>query len=128
MIKIIKWFEKNNKISWIITILIAIIIFYISSLTFEGISKERQINLTILYHFFAFAGLCFFLNISLIKGKKQNKKFILTAIILSIIYAISDEIHQLFIPTRNGSFSDVLIDSLGIICSGIFYSLRLKIK
>ncbi len=29
------WFEKHNKISWIITILIAIFIFYISSLSFE---------------------------------------------------------------------------------------------
>jgi len=33
---------------------------------------------------------------------------------LSLIYAISDEIHQLFVPTRNGSLEDVLIDSVGI--------------
>ncbi|MCM8782257.1 MAG: VanZ family protein [Candidatus Omnitrophica bacterium] len=35
-------------------------------------------------------------------------------VILSLIYAISDEIHQLFVPTREGSLQDVLINSGGI--------------
>ena len=30
-----------------------------------------------------------------------------------ILYAITDEIHQLFIPGRNGNVVDVLIDSCG---------------
>ena len=33
--------------------------------------------------------------------------------IFIIIYAITDEIHQLFIPGRTGRFVDVYIDSLG---------------
>lgn len=32
----------------------------------------------------------------------------------AIIYAISDEVHQTFVPTRTGKLQDVLIDSLGI--------------
>jgi len=35
-------------------------------------------------------------------------------VLLSFIYAISDEIHQRFIPTRSGNLGDVLIDFLGI--------------
>lgn len=35
------------------------------------------------------------------------------ALILSALYAVSDEIHQLFVPGRAGMFSDVLIDSAG---------------
>ncbi|MBU0502825.1 MAG: VanZ family protein [Candidatus Omnitrophota bacterium] len=37
---------------------------------------------------------------------------------LSILYAVSDEIHQYFVPTRGPSLEDVLIDCAGII---IFY-------
>jgi len=32
----------------------------------------------------------------------------------SFIYAISDEIHQIFVPTRHGSILDILIDGIGI--------------
>ena len=34
---------------------------------------------------------------------------------LAILYAISDEVHQSFIPTRNASIYDVLIDVAGVI-------------
>lgn len=32
---------------------------------------------------------------------------------LCVLYAISDELHQVFVPGRSGQASDVLIDSLG---------------
>lgn len=35
------------------------------------------------------------------------------ALCLSVLYAVSDEIHQLFIPGRSGEARDVLIDSIG---------------
>jgi len=38
--------------------------------------------------------------------------------VLSFLYAISDEIHQRFVPTRSGNLEDVLIDAVGII---LFY-------
>lgn len=34
---------------------------------------------------------------------------------ISIVYATTDEIHQLFISTRQGSIRDILIDSLGML-------------
>ena len=39
--------------------------------------------------------------------------------ILGIIYALSDEYHQSFVPNRGPKLSDVFIDSLGVI-TGIF--------
>ena len=33
--------------------------------------------------------------------------------ILSIVYAITDEVHQLFVPGRNGDVVDVLADAAG---------------
>jgi len=39
---------------------------------------------------------------------------------LPFLYAVSDEIHQAFVPVRSGSPKDVFIDTIGII---IFYIL-----
>jgi VanZ family protein len=37
-----------------------------------------------------------------------------TAFALGVAYAISDELHQLFVPGRVGSVWDVLIDAVGV--------------
>jgi len=39
------------------------------------------------------------------------------AILISLIYAFSDETHQLFVPGRGGNLRDVFIDSLGVFAS-----------
>ena len=58
-----------------------------------------------------------------------NKKYLL-AFFICVIYAISDEIHQLFVPGRSGQVRDVLIDSagslLGIILVMAFEKLLIK--
>ncbi len=35
------------------------------------------------------------------------------AFIIAVLYAVSDEYHQTFVPGRNGQWLDVLIDSIG---------------
>ena len=65
------------------------------------------------YSEYAIGGTLFF---SLIATFKINEfKQIIFAIIMGIIYAITDEIHQLFVPGRSGQIKDVFIDSLGVI-------------
>lgn len=44
---------------------------------------------------------------------KRGRKIILWSETLCIIYAITDEIHQLFVPGRSGQFVDVFIDGIG---------------
>lgn len=46
--------------------------------------------------------------------KRYTKMF--TAFGISFYYAVSDEIHQIFVPGRAGRVGDVLIDSLGTVC------------
>jgi VanZ family protein len=41
------------------------------------------------------------------------KKAIIFSIIIVFLYACSDEIHQLFVPGREGRFRDVMIDTSG---------------
>lgn len=50
----------------------------------------------------------------------------LKSFIICVLYAISDEIHQLFVPGRAGQVKDVMIDSSGAIL-GIFIVLIIYI-
>ncbi len=49
----------------------------------------------------------------------ENAKTYLASLLIAAIYAASDEIHQLFVPGRAGRFSDVCIDTLGVVL-GLF--------
>lgn len=57
------------------------------------------------------------LNIS-----KVKKVFIFT-ILICILYAASDEFHQLYIPGRSGEVRDVMIDTLGALIGYSLYKL-----
>ena len=76
---------------------------------------------------FAHAGMYLILVILLINALIASKvKFplvILLALIISFLYACSDEYHQTFIFGRTGKFTDVLIDTGGIILGIIIYTL-----
>ena len=52
---------------------------------------------------------------------KDKKKVIILTLVISFIYACTDEIHQLFIFGRTGCFTDVLIDMIGVIISCLIY-------
>ena len=57
-----------------------------------------------------------------------NIRVVILSLLISILYACSDEIHQLFVPGRSGEVRDVLIDTLGA-CLGVsFYYLVYKKK
>lgn len=52
---------------------------------------------------------------------KNKMRALSLATFLSVSYAISDEIHQLFVFARTGKFTDVLIDSIGIVVGIILF-------
>ena len=58
--------------------------------------------------------------------KYKTKKLLLTnsvfSIIISALYAVSDEIHQSFTADRSPAILDVVIDSSGALCAIIFTS------
>lgn len=43
-------------------------------------------------------------------------------IAISVLYAISDEIHQAFVPGRGAAISDVLVDSVGVVIGSLVIS------
>jgi VanZ family protein len=46
------------------------------------------------------------------------------SVAITVIYAVSDEWHQSFVPSRTASLVDVLIDSIGGICGIWSFKLR----
>ncbi|MEK6820407.1 MAG: VanZ family protein [Nanoarchaeota archaeon] len=116
----IEFFEKRKWLSWIIVFLIASLIFYLSSLSFKGY-HVFSLN-SVFYHFLAFFWFAFFLIAALLKGRKR----FLAAVLIALAYAVSDEFHQLFVPFRNFSISDILTDSAGIFLAGFAYALSLQ--
>ena len=84
-------------------------------------------------HFTAYAilgGLCF-ADLRVLDKFKLKINFII-ALVISALYAASDELHQYFVPGRSCEIRDVMIDSLGaltgIIVVIIFSKLIEKIK
>ena len=49
------------------------------------------------------------------------KNYIIISIVLCFIYACTDEVHQLFVPGRNGNVIDILIDTIGSFCGILIY-------
>ncbi len=42
-----------------------------------------------------------------------KKRYLCIALLFCLLYAITDELHQLFVPGRSGQFTDVLVDFAG---------------
>lgn len=79
------------------------------------IKKKYTFFIRKLAHFFLYfvlGGICFSLVSTFIK---PYYKSILLSILLSFLYACSDEVHQIFVPGRTARFLDVLIDTSGAI-------------
>lgn len=50
-------------------------------------------------------------------------KYLVCAWLIGTAYAATDEFHQLFVPDRAGTPTDVLIDSVGVACGVLVYLL-----
>lgn len=116
----LKWLETHKKFSWILLILVAVEIFYISSLQFKPGSGGFSIT-PIIYHFAIFFLFATFL-LSSIKGTKKIKIIHLAiTLLISFLYATSDEFHQLFVPGRSAGIFDIIIDTTGILFAVVIY-------
>ena len=73
-----------------------------------------------LAHFSEFACLSFFMNNLFVAYKDKLTPII--ACTLSFLYAVSDEIHQIFVPGRACQFIDMMVDLGGILSGFIVYA------
>ena len=139
-------YSKGRKIyitiSAILVVAVAVIIFYLSAQNGEESSSTsgfftklvtalagRPVKESVvrsLAHFCEFAGLGL-LVANLFFAIKDNLKPFLS-IILSSGYAITDEIHQIFVPGRACQLTDLAIDICGIVLGVVVFCVLIFIK
>lgn len=66
-------------------------------------------------HMVSYAMLAVLSFIMVYAHKSHIRKSFIYGFLITFLYSITDEIHQLFIPGRAGMIQDVLIDSLGAV-------------
>ena len=49
------------------------------------------------------------------KNSKVNRKVFVWSMVVAILYALSDEWHQTFVPGREGTLRDVGFDTIGVL-------------
>ena len=81
----------------------------------ENLIENSQFIIRKLAHFtiYAIAGINIYGFVNTYDTKKKNK--ILVTLLVGIVYAISDEIHQMFSGDRTPAIRDVFIDSCGVL-------------
>jgi VanZ family protein len=106
-------------VSWLFVIIYACIIFVLSSSPKppqpEPITRIPMSNEIL--HFIQYGGFClvlfFALNTSQSFWIRYNATYL--SILIAILYGISDEIHQSFVPGRSCDGIDIFVDGLGAI-------------
>lgn len=131
---------KRKIIPWLLVILWMALIFYLSHqpanksnglskgateiivVAVEKIAPKLDINkgsfnniLRKNAHFFAYLVLGALVANGLRSIGVIGYRAIVFALLICVLYAISDEVHQLFVPGRGGQVKDVIIDSAGAI-------------
>ena len=124
--------NKRLVLAWTLLILWMLFIFIMSS--FNGVMSSNQSGsiATLIYNIFnisdtekvsfivrkcAHVSEFFILGILVINLiSKYNVKYsYLISFIVCVLYASSDEFHQLFVPGRSGQVTDVFIDMIGVV-------------
>lgn len=108
---------KHQLLYWLPVYLYAGAIFYLSSVSVL-LAPEQQFGITIsnvAKHIVEYAILSFLLFRAFTNSDSLSikTKAYLLAITLSILYGITDELHQFFVPERVCSSLDVLFDGIG---------------
>jgi len=110
---------------WLPPVLWMIFIFFLSSRQRIVVSEEQSINFLVFktLHLIEYMTLfvLFFRAYYLQYKSKGFKNAVILATISTLLYAMSDELHQTFVPTRQGHLQDVFIDLIGITI-GIMYT------
>ena len=107
---------KNLFSAWLPVITWAGLMFYLSDQSSLPSFKISVVNFLFVKtaHIFVYAVLFFLINRALKINTKLNINFAWKlALVLTLTYAISDEVHQSFIPNRFGTLRDVGYDMLG---------------
>jgi VanZ family protein len=107
---------------WLPVLAYAGLIFYLSSIPSYGLPKW-DFDMSIL-HVPLFFGLSYLILRALPSRGVPVWKLFALSIVVSTLYGVTDEIHQLFVPGREFSLVDMLFDFIG--SSLILFKIRMS--
>ncbi len=92
----------------------------------DGVISSILLSIRKIAHVFAYFCLSLFVTVCVFTFPCKKDIFaVLISVGICLLYAMSDEIHQLFVPDRIGCARDVLIDSIGFLsASFLVYGIR----
>jgi VanZ family protein len=92
-------------------------VFYVSSLSNPPVPVGTDKPL----HWLAYLGLAIVIVRALAGGLPRRIEFgtAVAALLITIAYAVTDELHQLFVPGRSGDVYDLMADSAGALAGTI---------
>lgn len=89
----------------------------------QAILKEWNNKIRKYAHFVMFAALGFICTVTAVFGFGGGNKGWIVALIICLLYAASDEIHQFWVPNRGPQLRDVMIDFSGSVTGSLFLML-----
>ncbi len=107
---------------WLPTLIYCVLIFILSSFS-KPFPKSLVLLNDKLLHIVEYSILGFLLARSIFSLDLRYSKRLLfvSAVILSTLYGISDEVHQSLVPGRNVSFGDMISDGFGSLIGAFGY-------
>jgi hypothetical protein len=114
--------SMNSKIAvkrffyyWLPLLCFMALIFFFSSLSGSSISNFGSLDVLVKkgVHITEYA-ILYFLLFRAFQSFISARKALTISAVIALLYAISDEYHQTFVPLREGTVRDVIIDSIGI--------------
>lgn len=101
---------------WIPSLIIAVTIFVLSSRQSISVSDEYFINFAFFksLHIIEYGIFCIFNYRAVLNTLTKDKtKAGIISFTITFLYAITDELHQTFVPTRTGKPRDLIFDTIG---------------
>ena len=100
---------------WLPAIAWMTVIFLLSSQSGLRVSEDAAVDrpIRIVAHLATYALLAGFLLWALSGRHAPSGRAVLSALLLTLLYALSDELHQALVPGRTGRLDDVVVDMVG---------------
>lgn len=105
----------RSWVPWVPAAGVMAVIFILSSQSGLAVSEDPAVEKPIRAtgHLLAYGLLAALLLAALSWGRRPRLRDAALAFAIAVAYGVTDELHQSFVPTRNGRIDDVVIDAIG---------------
>lgn len=109
--------RRRAAARWLPAIAWMVVIFALSSISGLRVSEEVEVDRPIraLAHLASYAFLAGLVLYGVSGPGPPSRRELVLAFLIAVLYGSSDEIHQAYVPTRNGRAGDLFIDTFGAV-------------